>query len=135
MDAVRIATDPDPFAPFRIAQGYRVGDLVFLSGQAALDAAGRVVGVGDFDAQAEQTRENLAQVLGAAGCGFDQVVKVTIFLTDMGHFPKVLALRARWFRPPWPADTIVEVARLALPGLLLEVEAIAVVGGRRVDPR
>jgi enamine deaminase RidA (YjgF/YER057c/UK114 family) len=56
------------------------------------------------------------------------VVKVTIFLTDMANFPKVVELRGRWFSPPYPADTIVEVTSLALPELEIEIEAIAVAG-------
>lgn len=125
MDAEQIRLDPDPYAPFRLSQGFRVGDLVFVSGQAALDEQGQVVGAGDFDAQAEQTFRNLKRVLEAGGSGLDRIVKVTIFLTDMGNFPKIVELRGTWFTEPWPADTIVEVTSLALPELELEIEAIA----------
>ena len=85
------------------------------------------VGVGDFDAQAEQAFENLRQVLEAAGSGLDRIVKVTIFLTDMSNFPKIVDLRGRWFTQPYPADTIVEVTSLALPELEIEIEAIAAI--------
>jgi reactive intermediate/imine deaminase len=129
-DAHQIATVPDPFRPYRIAQGYRVGDLIFLSGQAAIGEDGAIVGVGHFDAQAEQVFRNLARVLAAAGSSLAQVVKVTIYLTDMGNFPTILELRARWFEAPYPADTIVEVRALALPELMIEVDAIALAGGR-----
>ena len=122
----QIATDPDPYAPYKISQAIRLGDLVFVSGQAAIDESGALVGVGDFDAQAEQTFRNLERVLEAGGSGLDRVVKVTIFLTDMANFPKIVELRGRWFTPPYPADTIVEVSSLALPGLEIEIEAIAV---------
>jgi reactive intermediate/imine deaminase len=132
-DAIQIATDPDPFRSYRIAQGYRVGDLIFLSGQAAIDEAGAIVGAGDFDAQAEQVFRNLARVLEAAGSSLAQVVKVTIYLTDMANFPKILDLRARWFTPPYPADTIVEVRALALPDLMIEIDAIALAGGRIIS--
>ena len=57
-----------------------------------------------------------------------RVVKVTIFLTDMGNFPKVVELRGKWFTAPYPADTIVEVSSLALPELEIEIEAIATAG-------
>ena len=67
MDAQQIRLDPDPFEPFRLSQGFRVGDLVIVSGQAAIDEHGELVGVGDFDAQAEQTFRNLARVLEAGG--------------------------------------------------------------------
>jgi reactive intermediate/imine deaminase len=101
---------------------------VIVSGQAALDEQGRIVGPGDFDAQAEQTFRNLARVLEAGGSSLERIVKVTIFLTDMANFPKIVELRRRWFSPPYPADTIVEVASLALPELEIEIEAIATAG-------
>lgn len=127
--ATRISTDPDPYEPFRISLGYRVGDLIILSGHASLDETGNVVGAGDFDAQAEQTMRNIQKTLAAAGSGIDRIVKVTIYVTDMANFPKVMELRARWFKPPWPADTIVEVRALALPELMIEIEAIALARG------
>ena len=122
----RIRTDPDPYEPFRLAQGYRVGDLLFVSGQTAIDEHGQLVGEGDFDAQAEQTFRNLQRVVEAGGSSLANVVKVTIFLRDMASFPKIVELRGRWFTPPYPADTIVEVSSLAFPELLIEIEAIAV---------
>lgn len=121
-----IRLDPDPYEPFRLSQGFRVGDLLFVSGQAAIDEGGAVVGAGDFDEQAEQTFRNLERVLAAGGSDLAHVVKVTIFLTDMANFAKVVDLRGRWFSPPWPADTIVEVSALALPELEIEIEAVAV---------
>ena len=126
----RITTEPDWYEPFRIALGYRVGDVLVLSGQAAIDQSGAVVGVGDFDAQAEQVFENLELVLAAGGARMEDVVKVTIYLTDMSNFPKILELRERHFSRPYPADTIVEVSALALPELMIEIEAIAVLGER-----
>jgi 2-iminobutanoate/2-iminopropanoate deaminase len=123
-DIRQVGTDPDPYAPYRISQAIRFGDLVFVSGQAAIDENG-LVGVGDFDAQAEQAFRNLQAVLKAAGSGLDRILKVTIFLTDMENFPKIVDLRGRWFSEPYPADTILEVASLALPELEIEIEAIA----------
>ena len=131
-NAHQIRTDPDPMEPYRLAQGYRVGNLIFLSGQAAIDAHGAIVGAGDFAAQAEQVFANLAQVLKAAGSDLDKVIKVTIYLTDMARFPDIVDLRGRYFSPPYPADTIVEVAALALPELMIEIEAVALVEGARV---
>jgi len=127
-DVSPIRLDPDPYEPFRLSQGFRVGNLLLISGQAAIDENGGLVGVGDFDAQAEQVFRNLQRVLEAGGSGLDRVVKVTIFLTDMGNFPKIVELRGKWFTPPYPADTIVEVTSLALPELEIEIEAIAVAG-------
>lgn len=127
-DVHPIRLDPDPYVPFRLSQGFRVGDLVIVSGQAAIDEHGGLVGVGDFDAQAEQVFRNLQRVLEAGGSSLDRIVKVTIFLTDMANFPKIVDLRGRWFTEPYPADTIVEVSALALPELEIEIEAIAVAG-------
>jgi reactive intermediate/imine deaminase len=122
----RIKTDPDPYEVFRLAQAYRVGDLLFVSGQAAIAPDGQVVGAGDFDAQAEQVFRNLQAVLEAGGSSLPNIVKVTIFLTDMANFPKIVELRGKWFTPPYPSDTIVEVSSLALPELEIEIEAVAV---------
>lgn len=126
MEFERVRTDPDPYEPYRISQAIRAGDFLFVSGQAAIDERGRVVGVGDFDAQAEQAFRNLDQVLGAGGSSLRDVVKVTIFLTDMSNFEKIVELRRRWFSEPYPADSIIQVAALALPELEIEIEAVAV---------
>src|SRR4029078_2243434 len=120
----QIRLPADPRQPYLLSQGFRVGDLVIVSGQAALDEQGNVVGAGDFDAQAEQVFRNLARVLEAGGSSLERVVKVTIFLTDMANFGKIVELRRRWFTPPYPADTIVEVRALALPALQIEIQAL-----------
>lgn len=132
MDAIQIKTDPDPFAPYRIAQGYRVGDLVFLSGQAAIDRHGTIVGAGDFHAQAAQTFANISALLEAARSDLSRVIKVTIYLTDMARFSDIVDLRAQYFTPPYPADTIVEVRALALPELMIEIDVIALAGNGQV---
>ena len=126
MKIKKITIDPDPYQPFRLAQGYRAGDLLFISGQAVIDGNGHLVGVGDFDAQAEQVFQNLQRVLHAGGSSLANVIKVTIFLRDMSNFSKIVELRGRYFTPPYPADTIVEVTSLYSPEALLEIEAIAV---------
>ncbi|MBX5461868.1 MAG: RidA family protein [Steroidobacteraceae bacterium] len=126
MKLQRIVTKPDPYEPFRLSQGYRVGDLLFISGQAAYDDAGKMVAPGDFDAQANQAFANLERALRAGGSSLRNVVKVTIFLTDMAHFPKIVELRGRYFSPPYPADTIVEVSSLYHEDAMIEIEAVAV---------
>jgi reactive intermediate/imine deaminase len=113
-------------APFRYSQATRVGDLLFVSGQAAVGPDGQIVGEGDFVAQAECAFENLKTVLEASGSSLDQVAKVTIYLTDKADFPHILDCREKFFSAPYPADTTVEVTGLALPGLMVEIEAIAV---------
>lgn len=125
MDLERVRTDPDPYEPYRISQAIRAGDFLFVSGQAAIDEHG-LVGVGDFDAQAEQAFTNLDRVLAAGGSSLRDVVKVTIFLTDMSNFSKIVELRGKWFSEPYPADSIIQVAALALPELEIEIEAVAV---------
>lgn len=132
MDAHRINVEPDWHDQFHISLGYRLDNVVIVSGQAAIDDAGEIVGPDDFDAQAEQVFANLKRVLEAAGSSLDQVVKVTIYLTDMSNFPKIVDLRARHFTRPWPADTIVGVTALALPELQIEIEATALVGGKLI---
>ena len=77
---------------------------MFISGQAAIDQSGRIVGVGDFDVQAKQAFENLDRVLRAGGSSLKNVIKVTIFLTDMGHFDRIVELRGQWFTAPYPAE-------------------------------
>jgi 2-iminobutanoate/2-iminopropanoate deaminase len=132
INAHRISTDPDPFEPYLISQGFRVGELIYLSGQAAIDQQGNLIGVGDFDAQAEQTFANIRSVLETAGSSMDKIVKVTIYMTDMSYFSSIVELRRKWFRPPYPADTIVEVKALALPELMIEIEAIALAKGELI---
>ncbi|MEM7701858.1 MAG: RidA family protein [Pseudomonadota bacterium] len=122
-----IVIDPDPLAPYFIAPAWRVGDLVMCSGQAAINKEGAIVGEGDFDAQLAQTFANIERVLAAAGSDLSKVVKVVIYMTDMSHFPKVVAARQRYFTAPYPADTTVEVKGLALPELMVEIDVTAVV--------
>jgi 2-iminobutanoate/2-iminopropanoate deaminase len=129
VDIEQITIAPDPYAPYLLSQGLRVGDLLFISGQTGIDETGQLVGVGDFDLQAERAFRNLGRVLEAGGSSLERVVKVTIFLTDMANFPKIVELRRRWFTPPYPADTIVEVRSLYLPEVEIEIEAIALASG------
>ncbi|MBO4123351.1 RidA family protein [Cupriavidus gilardii] len=125
----QVRTNPDPYAPFLLSQGIRVGNLVFISGQAAIGDDGKIVGRGDFDKQAEQAFRNLRRALEAAGSSLDRVAKVTIFLKSMDNFGKIVELRRKWFSAPYPADTIVEISSLYSPDALIEIEAIAVAEG------
>lgn len=126
MEISQIKISPDPYEAFRLAQGYRVGDLLFISGQTAVDDHGNLIGVGDFDAQAKKTFENLEKVLKAGGSSLKNVIKVTILLRDMSNFEKIVALRGKYFTAPYPADTILEVSSLFSPDALIEIEATAV---------
>lgn len=127
----RITTENDWLEPYKIALAWRVGDLIFTSGQAAITEQGEIVGLGDFDAQVEQTMANVQRVLELSGSSMKDIVKVNIYVTDMTNFPKIIELREKYFTNPWPADTIVEVTSLAIPGLMIEVDATAVVSSAR----
>ena len=127
-DALKpITLDNDPLAPYCIAPAWQAGGLLFLSGQASIGADGGIIGIGDFDAQLAQTFANIQAVLAAGGSELSKVVKVTIYLTDMGNFPKIVEARQRYFTAPYPADTTVEVKSLALPELMVEIDVIAAV--------
>ncbi|MFJ8021541.1 RidA family protein [Streptomyces sp. NPDC096311] len=104
------------------------GRFVAVSGQLALDEDGRLVGAGDAAAQARQVFENLRRCLAAAGATFDDVVKLTFFVTDMAHMPAVRAARdAHIPADRLPAASAVQVAALVRPEFLMEIEAYAVV--------
>lgn len=128
MNIEQIVTHPDPYAPYLLSQAIRAGGLLFVSGQAGYGDDGTIVGDGDFDRQADQAFSNLRRALTAGGSGMERVVKVTIFLTSMSHFPKIVELRRRWFRAPYPADTIVEIQALYSPDAMIEIEAVALAG-------
>jgi 2-iminobutanoate/2-iminopropanoate deaminase len=122
----KITTIPDPYEPYLLSQGIRFGDLLFISGQAGYSDAGKVV-EGGFRAQGGQAFSNLARALKAGGSGLQNVLKVTIFLTDMANFGEIVELRRKYFSKPYPADTIVEVSGLYTPEAMIEIEAIAAV--------
>ena len=107
----------------------RAGDLVFVSGIVAMDREGQLVGGADVVAQARQVFQNMREVLAAAGCGFEDVVRVTIYLTDVDDRPSINPVRHEVFGEARPASTLVEVPRLAVPGAKIEVEAVALLPG------
>ena len=114
---------------FGFSQAWRVDgaqSIVFASGQVALSPEGQVVGEGDFDAQVRQTLENLRTVLEQAGGSLSDIVKLTVFLTDIANLRDFGRIKADFIQGPQPASTAVEVGSLALPPLMVEVEAIAV---------
>lgn len=129
-DASVIAMSPDPLGAYAISPGWKAGGLLFLSGQAAIDEHGAIVGIGDFNAQLEATFGAIDRVLLAGGSNRSRIIKVTIYLTDMANFPAIVEARRRYFTPPWPADTIIEVRSLALPELMVEIDVIALAGER-----
>jgi enamine deaminase RidA (YjgF/YER057c/UK114 family) len=105
------------------------GRIIFISGQTALDSDGHVVGKSDFGAQAEQVFRNLAIALQASGCTATNLVKLTVFLTDMDNLARYREARNRFFASVTPtaapAVTLVEVSKLYGADFMIEIEAIA----------
>ena len=126
MNIQGIKTQPDPYEPYLISQAIKAGPFVFVSGQAGYDDNGNPV-QGGFRAQGEQAFQNLNRALTAAGSSLEEVVKVTIFVTDMTQFSHVVDLRKKYFSAPYPADSIVEVKALYTPEAMIEIEAIAII--------
>jgi enamine deaminase RidA (YjgF/YER057c/UK114 family) len=103
--------------------------LVFISGQVATDGSGQLIGPGDPGRQAEAVFGNIERVLNAAQGDLRHLVSLVIYLTDMAYFPAVSAVRNRLLGDPAPSSTLVSVASLAEPGVLVEISAVAVVPG------
>jgi 2-iminobutanoate/2-iminopropanoate deaminase len=103
------------------------GELLFVSGLVGVDQHGALVGGEDVAAQARQVFENMRMVLEEAGCRFEDVVKVTVYLTDVDDRPKINPVRQEVFGGARPASTLVEVSRLAVPGAKVEIEAVALI--------
>lgn len=121
-----IHSDHAPKAIGPYSQAVRAGNTLYLSGQTPLDpSVGKLV-EGDIGAQAVQVFENLKAVLAAAGASFDHVVRVGIYLTDLGNFAAVNEVMKRYFREPYPARSTIGVASLPL-GAQVEIDLVAVV--------
>lgn len=105
------------------------GRTVYVAGQVAFDSAGELVGGADFRAQAEQVYQNLRRALESVGGSLGDLVKTTTFITDRKNIPMLRELRAKYLgRGEPPANTLLVVAGLARPELLIEIEGIAVLG-------
>jgi 2-iminobutanoate/2-iminopropanoate deaminase len=103
------------------------GPLLFVSGQVALDRAGEVVGKGNLRAQAVQTLENIRAILVANNADMKDVVQVTVYVTDIRAFHEIADIRLKYFPKDGPTSVIVEVSKLALPELEIEISAVAAV--------
>jgi 2-iminobutanoate/2-iminopropanoate deaminase len=123
-----IVTNKAPSAIGPYSQAVRAGGLLFLSGQIPLDPATGQIVAGDIAAQTQRVMDNLREVLSAAGCGFDDVVRTTIYVIDLTHFAQVNEVYGRSFRPPHPARATVQVSVLPR-GALVEIDGIAVIPG------
>lgn len=117
-----------PAVGYSQAATFKSGRLVYVAGQVAMDPSGKLVGPGDFRAQAEQTFENLKAALAASGASFDNVVKLNSYFVDIKQAPVFREVRDKYINATHPpVSTAVEVRRLVREEWLLEVEAIAVV--------
>jgi reactive intermediate/imine deaminase len=119
----RVAGQAEPISHFTDAVA--ADGLLFVSGIVPVDERRELVGEGDVVAQARKVFENMRDVLAAAGCTFADVVKVTLFLTDVNDRPLVNPVRQEVFGETRPASTLVEVSALVIPGAKIEVEAVA----------
>lgn len=122
-----IKTDKAPAAVGPYSQGYRAGDFIFVAGQGPLDPqTGKVKG-GPIEEQTRQTLENIKAILEASGASMSHVVKVTVILTDLANFKRMNEVYKTFFSEPFP-PRITYGAGLALPDMMVEIDAVAYVG-------
>jgi 2-iminobutanoate/2-iminopropanoate deaminase len=125
--AVATAAAPAAIGPY--SQAVVIGEQVFCSGQIPLDPATGALVAGDFRAQAERVLANLEAILVAAGAAMGDVVRTTVYLTDLADFPVLNEIYAKSFTEPFPARVTVGVASLP-KGARIEMDAIAVVSAK-----
>lgn len=123
-----VSTDRAPRAIGTYSQAVRVGDTVYLSGQVPLIPETGELVEGDMEAQIRRVFENLQAVAAAAGGGMADLVKLNVFLTDLGHFALVNTVMAEYFSEPYPARAALGVASLP-KGAKVEMDAVMVLGG------
>ena len=117
---------PELFEPLsHYTDGVRCGDFLFLAGQASLDKDGKLVGKGDIVMQCRTTFDNLSVVLKKAGMEFNDIVSVTIYMIDINQRHFINPVRQEYFGKDRPTSTMIGVVELAVPGMLMEVQAIA----------
>jgi reactive intermediate/imine deaminase len=124
-EEIRVPSLAEPISHYTDA--VRAGDLLFVSGFVPVDGEGNLVGGDDVVVQARQVLSNLGAVLAAAGATFADVVKVTVYLTDIADRARINPVRQEVFGEARPASTLVEVSALAVPGAKLEIEAVALI--------
>lgn len=124
--AIETREAPAAIGPY--SQAIRAGDTVYLSGQIPLDPGSGELVEGDFSARTRRVLDNLAAITRVAGGGLDDIVKLNVFLTDLGRFAQVNEIMAEYFNEPYPARAAVQVA--ALPkGVDVEMDAVMVLAG------
>ena len=120
---VWVDTLGEPISHF--THGVRFGDFLFISGCGPNNAQEELIGGDDASAQAHQVLTNIGEILNAEGMEFADILKVTVYLTDINDRAKINPVRQRFFGKSRPASTLVEVSKLAIPGMRVEIEAIA----------
>ncbi len=113
----------------------RTGNTVYVSGQASVDRHGHLVAPGDVVAQTRQVLDNMKLALAAAGATLDDVVKVTVYLRHCADRPRVNEVRKAYFGANRPASTLIGITEFAIPGMLVEIEAVAVARAPRASRR
>ncbi len=108
------------------SQGAKVGNLIFLSGHVALDSNGQVIGKDNFARQVRCVFDNLKATLESKGATLNDIVKVTVYLTNIGNLQEFRKIRGEYFQNWFPASTLVQVGSLIMKELLVEIDAIAV---------
>lgn len=127
---IRVDQLSEPFSHYTDAVRYR--DLLFISGCVPLDSHGNLVGT-EAAPQARQVLENMRRILQSVGSGFQDVLKVTVYLTDIDDREKINAVRKEFFGETRPASTLVEVSRLVIADIRVEMDAIASVTDQQVE--
>ncbi len=120
---IRVEGAAEPISHYTDA--VRFGDLLFISGAAAFDSDGNIVGKGDVVTQTRVVLQNIRDALHEVGADMGDVLKVTVFLTDIGDRAAVNPVRKEFFGDAKPASTLFEVSALAVPDMLVEIEAVA----------
>ena len=125
----------EPFGIFSSAAWQPEGRVLHVSGHVSQSADGSTIGKGSMSAQTQQVLENIRDVLTSVGGTMDDIAKVTVFVTDVSEISEIHNVRSEFFNKPYPASTLVQVARLIDPDWLIEIEAVAVIPEDRVkDP-
>src|SRR5262245_15175638 len=113
----------------RYTLGWRVGNHIYVAGQLPFDKDGNLIGKGDIKAQTRRIFEQIKMIVEAGGGKMDDVVKVTVFVTDVRYREPYGEVRSEFFGPNPPASTLVQIGNLAIPDALIEIEAVAALDG------
>ena len=116
-----------PMGIFSQAVKVTASKFLFISGMTARDKDGNVVGKGDIKLQTDTILKNMGYLLNKVGATYENIVKVTVFITDMNHFEEIHEVRAKYFKNNYPASTMIEVSRFVSEDHLIEIEAVAII--------